>query len=298
MSLIKAGQAYLENKKMLQTNLDNIEEGFRMAVQGQINQAQIAEPQLKDAYLSALRERLVVALVNVEDTESERKLLADLLSRGIPTFDAQEFYRSFAHHNKELFTTLTADAVLSLMTWTNHILRPFGVRIPEMQVTKEEAGVSLEQHARASVRATLGPAGIEPTQVLSAAFDTYLSSVVTTEEPIPVVVYNIHGASAEDYVGMGRFQHAFRYDYEKAPTLAEFLKTFRSSLLDSGLISREAIEQAAAQRAQSTSKTKSSKSKAVRADLADSSATESQQQESNQESNEDVQDDSQEGEEK
>jgi hypothetical protein len=209
------------------------------ALEGVKNQARMELDKLNKDLLNSVREDMIVLVIDTKDKESESKLAADLSANNVPAINAQEFYYNFARETSDLFRgQFPLDAIVFLQASVNALLSFFGLRLQTGLIsTTVLGGQSVEDNAKTVIRTTLGPGGIEPYYVMNQAIST-MTLTDLSPGPILVAAYNTDGADLDAYIGNYKFKRGYKYSFDKAPDIKEFVKTVRSDLIRDGIVKK------------------------------------------------------------
>lgn len=174
------------------------------------------------------------------NSPKEAETVGHFQDMDIITVDAGEFFDIVAKDTKTLYPA--ADSRPNDSSF-GHLIKSVNVvckqvRVPMDKQLNYQAGsseLSLSDNFRESVRSQVGIKGFEPTWVFLKAVSTALEKKLDTD-PLPVVVYNIRGATQEDYRRVFRNVTVANMEVGDEKDVKKFIKTFTNQLKEQGKI--------------------------------------------------------------
>ena len=180
---------------------------------------------LKKEYVQSLRQNTEVILVDGPGVSSALQEFQDL---GVITINAQSIFELAASRASAISgsTTYNSDTFLELATTIGELSRATGVRLPQaLQFNyQQDATTPLATIFREEVRKQVGGAGAEPTAVYLDLSSKALAQEAAVD-PLPVVVYNIAGASVNDYKTTFNSVHSVSLETGDESEVKKALKT-------------------------------------------------------------------------
>jgi hypothetical protein len=209
-------------------------------MQGRKRDAEEVIAKLSTEFLNAFPSKAEIILVDGDGVQASIDEFKDF---GVITVDAEGFYKHAEESVNAVSygsnsTAMNMAGFVELVRSLEGLARAAQVRLPRpLEYDAGNAQLSVVENLRNIVRSQFGRSGAESVWVKLKAGSTALTNLVD-KEPVPVVVYNIAGATTDDYKDVFTSVHQVTLEKGDKAEVMKTLKSIQSELKKQGKLTK------------------------------------------------------------